>query len=375
MTANSERRPPQNIGVGVIGTGSWGRNMLRALSSNENTRLLHVCDQNPSALDAISHLYPGVRMTRRCGDVLADSDVEAVYIATPPATHAELASAALRAGKHVLVEKPLSMTLADANAVRELAERHGRTLMVGHTFLYSPPVLKLKELIEGGALGTISYVESQRVSSGRYQAAGVLWDLAPHDVSIILFCLGHVPCGVSATGRPSVRNGREDEVFITLDFPNGAVADIHVSWLSPVKLRKMIVSGSRCTAVYDDALGPNALKIFGHAGGRDDDPVIPLLEDTEPLRAEWAHFVDCIRTGDMPRSDAANGSRVVQIMEAAERALKTGRREPVETNIRRFWSADPAAPSWLAGDGADLEGGERDTELPGVLGEARATRR
>ncbi len=167
MRANSERRSAENLGVGVIGAGYWGRNMLRTLSSNERTRLLHVCDRNATALDSVSHLYSDVKMTRGFDDMLADSDVEAVYIATPPATHAELASAALRAGKHVLVEKPLSMTLADASAVRELAERHRRTLMVGHTFLYSPPVLKLKELIADGALGTLCYVESQRVSSGR----------------------------------------------------------------------------------------------------------------------------------------------------------------------------------------------------------------
>jgi predicted dehydrogenase len=328
MIVHTERRSPEQIGVGVIGAGYWGRNMLRALSSNEETRLLHVCDRNSTALDAISHLYSAL-MTRRFDHMLADRDVEAVYIATPPATHAELASAALRAGKHVLVEKPLSMTLADASAVRRLAERYGRTLMVGHTFLYSPPVVKLKELIADGALGEVAYVESQRVSSGRYQDAGVLWDLAPHDVSIILFWLGHVPCGVTATGRSAIPDGREDEVFITLDFPNGAVAEIHVSWLSPVKLRRMLVSGSRRTAVYDDALGPNALKIFGHDGGRDDAPVIPLLEDTEPLRAEWDHFLDCIRTGETPRSGAESGSQVVQIMEAAERALKSGRRETI----------------------------------------------
>ena len=332
MTVHSERRSLEyaGVGVGVIGAGYWGRKMLRALSRNDESRLLHVCDRSSTALDSISHLYDA-QMTRRLGDLLADGEVEAVYIATPPATHAELASAALRAGKHVLVEKPLSMTLADASALRELSERRGRTLMVGHTFLYSPPVLKLKELIAGGVLGALSHVESQRVSSGRYQDAGVLWDLAPHDVSIILFWLDEFPCGVTATGRSSVRGGREDEVFIHLDFPNGAVAEIHVSWLSPVKLRRAFVTGSRRNAVYDDALGPSALKIFGHDGEREGAPVIPLLADTEPLRAEWAHFLDCIRTGETPRSDAENGSHVVQIMEAAERALKSGRREPIET--------------------------------------------
>ena len=333
MTVNSERRAREKVngvGVAVIGAGYWGLNMLRALSSNDDTRLLHVCDRNATALDGIAHLYSDAQTTRRFGDVLADSDVEAVYIATPPATHAELASDALRAGKHVLVEKPLAMTLADATALRELAERRGRTLMVGHTFLYSPPVLKLKELIADGVLGTLSYVESQRVSSGRYQDAGVLWDLAPHDISIILFWLGEVPCGVTATGRSSVRNGREDDVFITLDFPSGALAEIHVSWLSPVKLRRMLVSGSRHVAVYDDALGPNALKIFGNDGDRERAPVIPLLADTEPLRAEWAHFLDCVRSGALPRSDAESGSQVVRIMEGAERALRSGRREAIE---------------------------------------------
>ena len=321
------------VGVGVVGAGYWGQKMLRALRGSTRTRLVQICDHDAAALANVPGIDARTRTTTQFEDLLVDEDIDAVFIATPPATHATFASAALRAGKHVLVEKPLATTLADAKALLELAAAHERTLMVGHTFLYSPPVIKLQQLIAGGTMGDIFYIESQRVNLGRYQDVGVLWDLAPHDLSIILFWLGEVPCGVSATGRSFVSGEREDVVFVNLDFPSGVIAQVHVSWRSPVKLRRILVSGSERMAVYDDAAGPQALKIFRHDLSRERDVWIPRLADTEPLRAEWDHFLDCILTGDAPRSDVRSGSLVVQIMEAADRALASGRREPVAVNL------------------------------------------
>lgn len=328
--------------IGVLGAGYWATNTIRVIADDDDSELTVVCDTDADRLPTVESRYPRTRTTTKPLDVIADPDVDAVYIATPPATHADLTRAALRAGKHVLVEKPFTTSTREAASVVELAEAEGLTVMVGHTFLYSPAVLKVKDIVESGELGDIFYIDSQRVNLGKYQESGVLWDLAPHDLSIVAYWMGAWPTTVAANGRSFVSEGREDVVFLNLEFPSGALAQLHLSWLAPTRLRRTTLSGTRRMVVYDDTLGAEAVKVydrgvvrvpsgFGEAQltYRSGDMNVPNLANVEPLRAEWAHFVECIRTGATPRSTAVSGLRTVEVLEAAERALRTGRREPV----------------------------------------------
>lgn len=331
------------VGIGVIGAGYWAKNMLRVVDAHPGTQLLHVCDVDEAARSAVARAHPGVHTTADVQEVLTDPDVSGVYVATPPATHADLALQALRADKHVLVEKPLATSADEALQLEETARHRGLTLMVGHTFLFSPPVLKVKEMLAAGQLGEVHYIESQRVNLGKHQASGVLWDLAPHDLSIIDFWLDESPTSVSATGRSFISTPREDVVFLSLEYASGAIAQVHVSWLAPVKLRRTTVSGSQRMAVYDDTAGPEALKIFDYGVDRSapstfgefqlsyrhGDIWVPRLDTTEPLTAEWEHFSACVRDGSDPRASARGGLDVVRTIEAAERSLRSGRREPV----------------------------------------------
>lgn len=339
------------ISVAVIGAGYWATNMLRVINESPNTRLIHVADLSESALANVKSRYPGVNTTTDVESIFNDSEVEAIYIATPPATHYELAKKALRSGKHVLVEKPITTVSTEAGDLIELAALHGRTLMTGHTFLYSPPVMKVKELIDNGTVGDVFYIDAHRVNLGKYQDSGVMWDLAPHDLSIIMHWLGEAPISVSATGRSFVSSGREDVVFLSFDFPSGAVAQIHVSWLSPVKLRRTTLSGSKNMVVYDDTAGPEAVKVYDHGVDRIEAPASfgefqltyrqgdvwsPRLETTEPLRGEWEHFITCCETGQKPRSSGEQGLWTVKALEAADRSLQSGKREDIQwtTGIR-----------------------------------------
>lgn len=340
------------IRAGVIGAGYWGKNMLRVISESSDTELVYICDQNLETASESALRY-SCDFTDNLSVVVEDEDIDVVYIATPPTTHSSIARLALEKGKHVLVEKPFTENSSDAQELIKLADAQERILMVGHTFLYSPPVLKIKDLIVNGSLGEIFYIDSQRVNLGKYQSSGVLWDLAPHDLSIILFWLGEVPVSIKASGRSFRSTGREDVVFLNLDFPSGAIAQLHVSWLAPVKLRRTTVSGSQRMAVYDDTAGPEAVKIFNHGVDRDPststfgefqlsyrqgDIWIPHLESSEPLRNEWSHFVSCATSGATPRSPAEQGLSTVAIIEAAELALRSGQREEVK------WAK---SPSWL----------------------------
>jgi predicted dehydrogenase len=330
--------------VGVIGAGQWASNGLRVIAESARCRLHAVADLDPARLAPVAGRHPGVRTGTDPAVVVDNPDVDLVYVATPPATHAALAGRALAAGKSVLVEKPFTTDPADAAVLVALADEQRRTLMVGHTFLYSPPVLAVADLISSGALGDVFYVDAQRVNLGRYQDSGVLWDLAPHDVAILLHWLGEAPTSVSATGRSFVSAGREDVAFLTLHFPGGALAQLHLSWLSPTRLRRTTVSGARRMVVYDDTAGPEAVKVYDHGVHRSPAPEsfgeaqltyrtgdirIPRLPAVEPLKAMWEHFVDCVETGATPRSCGRQGLVTVQVLAAAERALRTGRREPV----------------------------------------------
>jgi predicted dehydrogenase len=268
--------------------------------------------------------------------VAADDSIDALIVATPPRTHHAIASAALEAGKHVLVEKPLATTSADALDLIDIAGRRGRTLMPGHTFVYSPPVNKVKELISADVLGEVYFITSSRMNLGKYQPDGVICDLAPHDLSILLYWLQEPVVEVAATGRSIFRDGVHETAFITLTFESGATANIQVSWLAPRKVREMTVVGSHRMVQYDDTASDEAVRVFDRGMEfttpksfgeyqltyRSGDMIVPRIEAAEPLGLELADFAQAIRTGAEPRSNAQLGLEIVFAMEAAEESLR-----------------------------------------------------
>jgi predicted dehydrogenase len=285
-----------------------------------------------------------VRTTTEIADVLADPGVEAALIATPIATHHRLARAALLAGKHVFVEKPLGTSVRQCEDLIAVASERNLVLMVGHTFIYSPPVRKVKELIDGGELGEVRFVTMQRVNLGLHQKdASVIWDLAAHDLSILDYWLGEMPCRISSLGRDCVYGGIPDVAFLSLQYRSGVVASVHVSWLSPVKLRRTVVVGDRKMLVYDDTEPVEKVKLFDHGADFKEpesfaefqmvyhtgDIVSPRIEATEPLRIEAEHFLRCVTDGCRPMSDGPMGLRVVAALEAADASLGSGGPEPV----------------------------------------------
>jgi len=326
------------IKVALIGYGYWGPNLARNLHELPGASLVACCDLDAGRLALAQALYPQIRTTTRLVDVWEDGRIDAVVIATPAATHFELAKAALEAGKHVLVEKPLSLASREAKELIILARSRGRVLMVGHTFEYNPAVLKVKELIDQEQLGEVYYAYSTRVNLGRVQRdLNALWSIAPHDISILLFLFGQMPVEVSAKGASYLNSGVEDVVFVDLLFANGVTAHVHASWLDPSKVRRMTIVGSKKMVVYDDVESEGKVKvydkgvlkvgngqIFGefqyrlHSG----DIYIPRIDMSEPLRNECAHFIECIREGKSPRTDGENGLRVVRVLEAAQKSLE-----------------------------------------------------
>jgi predicted dehydrogenase len=326
------------INVGLVGCGYWGPNLARNFHQLRGARLAVCCDLDRARLEQMGALYPA-RLTQDVGQVWADPDVEAVALATPAGSHYELAREALQAGKHLLVEKPLTMTRAHAEELVGLARERGRVLMVGHIFEYNPAVLKIKELVDAGQIGQVYYLYSNRVNLGRVQSdINALWSIAPHDVSIALFLLQEMPVEVSARGAAYLNGRVEDVVFVTLVFRGGVMAHIQASWLDPSKVRRLTVVGSERMIVYDDVAGEGKVKIYDkgvyrkgdamygefqyrvHAG----DITIPKIDMTEPLQNECAHFLECIRTAATPRTDGANGLRVVRVLEAAQQSLDRG---------------------------------------------------
>jgi predicted dehydrogenase len=335
------------VSVGLIGYGYWGPNLARNFHQLPESTLAACCDTDPERLEVVRRLYPQVRTTTRVEDLWADPSLDAVAIATPVRTHYALARAALEAGKHVLVEKPITASSAEAEDLIALAERQGRVLMVGHTFEYNPAVWKIKELLQAGELGQIYYAYSTRVNLGRLQRdLNALWSIAPHDISILIYLLEAMPREVSARGGTYLDAGIEDVVFVDLEFPGGVVAHIHASWLDPCKVRRMTLVGSKKMVLYDDVDSEGKIRvydkgvlrvgngqIFGefHYRVRSGDIWIPRIEASEPLRNECAHFVECILQGKRPHTDGANGLRVVRVLEAAQRSLeRRGAPVPVE---------------------------------------------
>ncbi len=318
--------------TGLIGLGYWGPNLARVLSQAQQSEFVACCDLEAGRLQRIARLYPSVRLLNNAMDML-DSDVEAVLIATPIATHYELARRALLAGKHVFVEKPLADTGARAHELSEMSRALGRTLMVGHTFVYSPPVVKIKQLIDSGALGAIHYLSFSRVNLGLYNKdVDVVWDLAVHDVSILLYWLGEMPVRACSFGRSCVQFAKRDVASLWYQFPSGPVAWCEVSWLSPQKMRRTCVVGSERMVVYDDTEASEKVKIYDRGvclrrpetfgefqlTYRLGDMVAPNLPNTEPLLTEIEHFLACAESGNAPRTGGKFGEDVVRAIEMAE---------------------------------------------------------
>jgi len=332
--------------VCVIGSGYWGPNLVRNLDSLPGKPLYGVSDLREERLAYIKHVYPHVAVSQDYRTFLDDETVTAAVIATPAHSHFQLAREFLLRGKHTLVEKPLAMTAAQCRELIHIARQNDRVLMVGHTFEYSPAVARLKEMVQSGDLGDIYYIYSNRLNLGQIrQDVNVLWNLAPHDISIILSLLQQEPMVASAKGYSFLQEGIEDVVFLSLDFPGGTGAHIHVSWLDPGKVRRMTVVGSKKMVVYDDTNSEAPLQIYDKGVTRNgiprDAPAfesfgefqlllragdvhIPMIPATEPLRDECAHFIDCIANGTRCRSDGLAGLRVVKVLEAAQHSLRHG---------------------------------------------------
>ncbi len=344
------------ITVGVAGCGYWGPNLIRNLFSLTGCRVKWVCDLDVSRLGHMKKLYPGVETTPDFNLLTGDPEVDAIVVATPVSTHYEMGKMSLLAGKHTMIEKPMTPESAQALELVELASAKGRTLMVGHTFIYSAPVRRIKEIIDAGDIGTVQYISSRRLNLGLFQKdINVTWDLAPHDISIILYLLGKVPASVNCQGKAHVNKGIEDVTNMSLDFPDGGFATIHSSWLDPNKVREMIIVGSRRMIVYDDNAPLEKIKIYDkrvetpphydtfaefHYSYHYGDMYAPYIKQTEPLKVECQHFIDCIRAGARPETSGVEGLQVVQILEASSRSLKNGGgRVEIDRNLGRSLAA------------------------------------
>lgn len=325
------------IKIGVIGCGYWGPNLIRNFNELKNARVTMVADLIESRLRFIKSKYHFILTTKNYRDILKKPDIDAVVIATDVSTHYKLAKDALLAGRHIFIEKPMTDSASKAKDLLALAIKKKRIIMLGHTFEYNPAVDKIKEIIDHNKLGKIYYIDSCRVNLGLHQPdVSVLWDLGPHDISIILKWLGKVPKRVSAIGSSYVQKGIEDVVFMVLEFENHLVAHIHISWLAPSKLRRTVIVGDKKMIVYDDMEVVEKIKIFDRGVDilstenyqkvlpkyRIGDIVSPNLEIIEPLRVECQHFVDCVEHKIRPRTDGYCGLRVVKVLEAAQRSLK-----------------------------------------------------
>jgi predicted dehydrogenase len=326
------------INIGVIGYGYWGPNLVRNFSEIPGARVKIVSDFKAELLAKAQARYPTIQVTTDCRDVFTDPKIDAVAIATPVSTHFDLALAALQAGKHVLIEKPMTLSSEKAIKLIEEAEKRNLVLMVDHTFVYTGAVRKMRELVAKNELGDIYYYDSVRVNLGLFQHdVNVLWDLAVHDLSIMDYVLPSKPCAVSATGISHILGGLENIAYLTLFFDSSLIAHIHVNWLAPVKVRRTLIGGSQKMIVFDDLDPSEKVKIYdkgitvnGNSESvyqmlvsyRTGDMWAPQLDMTEALRTEGLHFIRCIEKGELPITDGQSGLRVVKILEAATQSMK-----------------------------------------------------
>ena len=326
------------IRVGVIGYGYWGPNIVRNLHGPDNIRVEMVCDKSMAALGRVRKAYPAVTTTTDPCEVLKSPNVDAVAVITPVWTHYELTKAALENGKHVFVEKPFTASAAQAEELIELAERKGLTIMVDHTFLFTGAVRKIRELVEKGDLGDLYYYDSLRVNLGLFQHdVSVVWDLAPHDLSIMDHLINKEPEAIVATGEKHL-NGVEDVAFMTIYFPQNIIAHVNVNWLSPVKIRTTLIGGEKKMLVWNDLVADEKVRVYdkgvhinnGDGEGirealvsyRTGDMWAPQIEQTEALRVELGYFADCILNNKTPFNDGHAGLRVVRMLEAVDRSIR-----------------------------------------------------
>lgn len=338
------------LNVALIGVGYWGPNYARVLGEVTDASMVAVCDAAPRAVDFMAARHSGIRTALDAQEILAQDDVDAVIIATPTTTHHDLTLAALEAGKHVLCEKPLATTVTDCDELIRAAERADRTLMVGHTFIFNPAIRQLRELVDSGEIGRALYCHAARTGLGPIrQDVNALWDLAPHDLSILTYLFDLQPRAVTATGQAFLREGVEDVVFMTLRFESDFLANMHVSWLDPYKVRRTTVVGDQRMVVFDDVANDEKLRVYDRGASyesvsesargaefgefkaliRDGGIHIPKVPSREPLKEQVLHFIECCRDGATPESGGAEGRAVVAALEAATESLRRGG-EPVD---------------------------------------------
>ncbi|NIT60127.1 MAG: Gfo/Idh/MocA family oxidoreductase [Aliifodinibius sp.] len=330
----------KGLNVAVVGCGYWGPNLIRNFRSLSECQVKQVCDLDQKRLEHMKQLYPEVETTTNFEHLVNDQELDALTIATPVHLHYKLAKKSLLGGKHTFIEKPMASSVAQCLELIELAEKRRLTLMIGHTFIYSPAVRTIKEIVDSGYLGEVFYISAQRLNLGLFQKdINVAWDLAPHDISIILYVLNQSPTFVNCQGKAHVSPGIEDMINLSLDFSNGGFATIHSSWLDPNKIRKMTIVGSKRMILYDDTEPLEKIKIYDkrveipphydtfaefHYAYHYGDMRAPYLKQVEPLKMQCQHFLDCIKTGAKPNSSGLEGLRVVQILESASESLKKG---------------------------------------------------
>jgi predicted dehydrogenase len=325
------------IKVGIVGCGYWGPNLIRNFLSCSQTEIVAVCDANPARLEGIGRSFPHLTRVGSLDDLLA-LRLDAVAIATPVSTHHPLAERCLNAGLHVLVEKPLASTVPEARALLELAALRRRVLMVDHTYLFSNAVRRIKAIVDAGELGELYYVDSVRINLGLFQSdVNVVWDLAPHDLSIVDHVLGREPRSISAWGCAHADSNVEDMAYVNIDFDDRLLANFHVNWLSPVKIRQMIFAGSLKSLIFNELNATEPIKVYNRGidlgvgpedrrkiliNYRSGDVWSPHIEPGEPLQEVVRHFAECIREEKPPLSDGSLGLRVVRLLEAATRSLR-----------------------------------------------------
>lgn len=337
------------VSCGIVGYGYWGPNLARNVSESTGADLAAISDMQSAARDRAGKRYPAISLHGNWTEMIADPKIDAVLVATPVSSHFEIALAALRAGKHVLVEKPITTTSEEARILIDEAERRGLILMVDHTFVYTPAVRKIRELIVDGSLGEIYYYDSTRVNLGLFQSdVNVIWDLAVHDFSILEFLLDQRPAAISASGSSHIEGRPENLAHLTLFFEGGTVAHLNVNWLAPVKVRQTLIGGSRKMIVYDDMQNSEKIKVYDRGvdvvsdselmkqmrvSYRMGDMWAPQLSVREALLTEIDHFVECIEQGKRPDTSGENGLSVVEMLEAAMESTRR-RGAPVELGQR-----------------------------------------
>lgn len=323
--------------IGVIGYGYWGPNLVRNFVEVRGATVAMVADMNPTQLARVNSRYPAIKTTTDINELIHSPEIDAVAIATPVSTHFSLAMSALQAGKHVLVEKPMTFTAAEGEQLVEEAAKRNLVLMVDHTFVYTGAVRKMHQLVQKDELGDVYYYDSTRVNLGLFQHdVNVIWDLAVHDLSIIEYVLNKVPRAVSATGMSHVTGQPENVAYMTIYYDDNLIAHVNVNWLAPVKVRRTLVGGSKKMIVYDALEPVETIKVYDKGidvrsteeiyttmlGYRTGDMYSPKLDSTEALQLEALHFIDCIENGTQPETDGAAGLRVVKILEAASASMK-----------------------------------------------------